>query len=548
MPVSTQIEAFEANSLTKSSTSTVQPGRLDKIRAYCAASEDEIAQALLIVLVPVVILESIFRSVSKGLWFDEILTKFVSGQPNVSGIWNLLTHGVDGHPPGIYLIEHFVGRLGGNERIVFRLPSIAAFVCVMLIVYSFVKRRMGGMIAFISAAALLLTTAFDPFAFEARSYGVMLACIAVAVLCYEKADSKKWAVFFALALAAGVSMHFYASLAFFPFGLAELTLWYTERKFRPQVWLAFVVGALPILAFWPILNAQRVLFGAHFWATPTFWNFAKSLGEVLRVIPSFSFGIYAAGFLYLLYLGLTGEFNEKSAGVPGRGFTLPEVALTLGFLAMPVVTYAVAKATHGALSGRYLTTTTLGISLGLSLILSRLKKPAVLSIGVFILCMFVFQEGAQWRFVFRPREVKDLMEAPSQLARQMDVPVVISNGLVYLPAWRQGNDEYKSRLVFLADPDEQIAASGSDTTTRILMVLKDYLPIHVQTFSEFSQAHRKFLLFSNGDAQDYWPRWLVERGYSARAIAVEPSTRSIMEYSADPPKSILFLVDLDQHN
>lgn len=508
-------------------------------------SEEDFARTLLIILVPIVLAEALLHAVSKGLWFDELLTVIVSRQPHVAGIWNFLTHGVDGHPPGMYLVERLMGKLGGNERITLRLVPIAAFISVMLSMFVFIRRRVGGVVALISAFALLLTIAFDPLAFEARSYGLMVAAIAVALLCYDRADSIIGALLFGLSLAAATSLHFYAVFAFCPFGLAELAYVATQRKIRTQVWAGFVAGMLPYLAFWPILNVQRVLYGAHFWAKPTFWNLARSLGEMLQMTTSFSFGLYVAAIVYLLYSAITGRIGARPANAPGPGFALPDIILTMGFLGIPTVTWIGAEIAHGGMTGRYLVTATLGISLALGLLLSRLERPAIFSVGIFLLCMFVFQEGAFWKYVLRPHENRDPMQVSSQVSKDLNVPVVISNGLVFLPVWYHADDSLKSHLVFLADPEELNAVSGTDTPALILITLKNHLPIHVESFPEFSRIHRKFLLYSSGDALDYWPRWLLQRGYSLRAIDIEGRTATLTEEGPDPSKAIVYLVDLD---
>jgi len=523
-----------------------RPSKLDGIRSFFKTSEEDLARALFILLFALVLFETLFRAISTTLWFDEILTIFISSQAHVSGIWDLLKHGVDGHPPGIYLIEHVMGKLGGNDFIKFRLPSIAAFLCVMTCLFVFLRRRAGGLVAVISVAAILLTNLYDPFSFAARSYCLMVACIAVALLSYERANSRIWAFIFAMSLAAASSLHFYGVLSFFPFGLAELTVLATERRFRTKVWLGFLAGVLPYFFFWPILSEMRSLYGAHFWAAPTFWNFALSLGELLHLAPSFSFAIFAATLFYLIYLTYTRNIGARPAQASGLGFSLPDVALTFGFFTLPVVTLVFAKIAHGGLTSRYILSTALGISLALSLVLSRVKKPALLSVGLFILGMFAYQEAALWRFVLKAREIQDPMQASLQEGRERNLPVVISNGDLFLPAWYRATDEFKSYLYFLADPQEQYSASGGDTTALVLLNLKNYAPIHVETFPDFAQNHRSFLLFSNGDAEDSWPRWLVQRGYSVRAISIGPPNKAVMEDTPDLPKNILYLVDLDE--
>lgn len=510
-------------------------------------SAEAVARTLFRFLIPVLIIEILFRSISRGLWFDEILTKFVSGQAHISGLWNLLVQGVDGHPPGNYLIERMMGKLWGNERVVYRLPALVAFVCVFSCMFSFIRQRAGSLIALVSVSALLVTNLFDPFAFEARSYGLMIACMAFAILCYARAESKGWAFLFALSLAAASSMHFYAALAFFPFGLAELTYCITKREFRTRIWLAFVAGVIPYVAFWPILRAQRVLYGEHFWATPTFATFATSLAELASLRTSFSLAIFTTALCYLIYSVFSEEFRRPE-NARAEGYSTVEAALILGFFAMPLVTFAAAKIGHGGLAGRYVTVTDLGICLGLSLFLSRMKKPAIVSVGLLVFCMFLFQEVRYWEDVFKPHAIKDPMAVSAEMSERMDIPLVISNGLVFLPLWQRANEQLKPHLYFLADPKEQVLASGSDTTTLLLITLKNFAPVQVESFPDFSRVHRKFLLYSNGDRQDLWPRWLVKHGYFPRAVSIENPDIGVVDDGPDPAKAILYLVDLDEHN
>jgi hypothetical protein len=363
-------------------------------------------------------------------------------------------------------------------------------------------------------------------------------------MCYERVDSKLWASIFALCLAAACSTHFYAALSFFPFGLAELTYTATKRKFRPQVWIGFVVGVVPYFFFWPILNEQRLL-GAHFWSPATFWIFAQSLGELLHLAPGFTFVIFASLSIYVVGLIYAEYRKERPASPSGVGFSLPDLALTLGFLTIPFVTYALTKIGGGGLRGRYMVTATLGICLVLSQILSRLKRPTILFAGILILCMFAFQEGVHWRFVLWPREVKDPMQVPWQLGENMNLPLVVSSHVAFLPAWHRASDTVKSHLFNLADPQIELQATGNDSGALNMLGVATYFPVNAQTFSEFAPVHRNFLLYSDGDPDDYWPRWLAGQGYSLRVINVEsPSVGEAVD-APGPPKGILYYVDLD---
>jgi 4-amino-4-deoxy-L-arabinose transferase-like glycosyltransferase len=305
---STQSVTFEGEGSIALGADIIQPehGNGEGIRTVRRTSDEDLARALFILLIPIVLIDVLFRALSRALWFDEILTKLVSSQPNVEAMWYRLSHGVTSHPPTFYLIEHVIAGVGGNDRITFRLVSIAAFLCVMMCMFIFVRRRTGGLIAVISASALLLTHLYNFYAFEARPYAVMAACIAIALLCYDRVDSWAGAALFAVCLVAASSLNFYAGLSFFPFGLAELVRFVTERKFRPLVWLGFLAGLLPYIPFWPLLREQKLLFGVHSFGAPSLFGLAKSLGDLMRLDAYFASALFGATLSYLIYLAFSG--------------------------------------------------------------------------------------------------------------------------------------------------------------------------------------------------------------------------------------------------
>ncbi len=59
---------------------------------------------------------------------------------------------------------------------------------------------------------------------------------------------------------------------------------------------------------------------------------------------------------------------------------------------------------------------------------------------------------------------------------------------------------------------------------------------------EFARQHDRFLLFSNGDEFDYWPRSLVRKGYTLQMLDTDlPLERPGGRYL--PKKNTLYLVD-----
>ncbi len=129
--------------------------------------------------------------------------------------------------------------------------------------------------------------------------------------------------------------------------------------------------------------------------------------------------------------------------------------------------------------------------MALSLFLTRLKRPAVLAVGLSFLCMFTIQEAIHWRLsLVRERSIRDSLVPAEKVAKNMGLPLVVSNGLQYLPIWYNADADGKSRTFFLADPEEQVATAGTDTSTLLPITLKDYVPVECHVLARVRAAAR----------------------------------------------------------
>jgi uncharacterized membrane protein len=132
------------------------------------------------------VVRNLIRAASKPLWFDELLTQAVSRQPNLSAIWNVLKNGVDGNPPLFYLIERVASKVVSNEMIAYRIVPALAFACIVICIYAFVRRRSGASVALICTVLLFVTPLSNKYALEARPYSLLAACLAIALVCYQR--------------------------------------------------------------------------------------------------------------------------------------------------------------------------------------------------------------------------------------------------------------------------------------------------------------------------------------------------------------------------
>ncbi len=152
-----------------------------------------------------------------------------------------------------------------------------------------------------------------------------VACIAFALVCYQRVPSPLWTVLLAISLALAQSLHYLAVLAMVPFGLAEVVHFLETRKFRWPVWAALVVGASPLLLFWKLIAANKAYYGAHFWAHLPFSAIPRAYGELLETSSQLGAGIAAVALAGILGTALwpraakTDGARREEQGAGGSG-------------------------------------------------------------------------------------------------------------------------------------------------------------------------------------------------------------------------------------
>ena len=253
------------------------------------------------ILIAYAIVRSLFAAASKPFWYDEVSTIILARQRTISAIWRALAHAADGQPPSFYIVERAAVALVQNPHIAFRLPSIFGFACALLCIFRFVRQRSGGVYALFCAAILLVTVLYDPYAIEARPYSLLVACVAIALLCYQRAPEAGWLVLMGISLAAAEALHYYAVFALVPFGLAEIAVFLKTRRLRPGVWLALACELVPLAVDWPLLLAAKRSFGPHIWDPPTLRHIGSIYGWLFHISQyDWRLALAAAAILALL--------------------------------------------------------------------------------------------------------------------------------------------------------------------------------------------------------------------------------------------------------
>jgi hypothetical protein len=488
----------------------------------------KIIYGLMVLLLIYVVVRSMFAAAGKPFWFDELCTLTVATQGTWKGILGALRALVDSHPPLFYKIEHWAWGLSPNKEIALRLPSILAFPCVLVCVFVYVKKLSGETVALLCAAFLLMTSLFQYYATEARGYSMVAACIAFALVCYQRVPAPLWTALLAMSLALAESLHFMAIIPMAAFGVAETVFSCKAREIRWSVWAALAAGALPLALLWSSLAKLGAYYGPGLY--DRFFQFSAIphiYGEILESGTEFGFGFAGLLFSGILLALLQRGTQVNKAGEKAK--QLAEAACLLAFIALPFVGYfLLVRVAHSGFEGRYTVYSALGMALSSGYILSRAKSRDLAVLATFVLCVVSVHELHFWRSVRKNiKDVNSVGAAAEQFiasAGYNELSVVVPELLSYVQITHySGSQTASDRLLCLTRIPIDKNGHWNDTADKSIDVLKLYIPLRTSDFSEFAAAHREFLVYveEKDPGRDRLTPYLSKDGWTLQTVALD---------------------------
>jgi 4-amino-4-deoxy-L-arabinose transferase-like glycosyltransferase len=367
---------------------------------------------------------------------DEFFTYYIARAHGLGGLWRALKTGAEQTPPLSHVLSRVCIELFGNTRLAIRLPEVIAYLGASLCLYAFVQHRSSRLIGLV-AMLIPSVTATYTYAFQARSYALVLAFAALALLCWQRTGSGDRGLpvaGLAIALALAVASNYYAVLLLLPLGLGQAVRNFRARRLDPSVVLAFGGALVPLVLFLPLIEASRK-YSAHFYAKatwrdsadffafltdtsllPTNWFVAHDrallaltlvaaatvvlvaprlptrgsrvllLGVAIGIVPLVGlfasdplFGVTSLylheGAVAVLVLGLAGYvvWRARSGRLAGPSVPPDELVAAVGLVLLPLATVVLAKAATGAFQFRYALPAILGVAILLALALYRLE-------------------------------------------------------------------------------------------------------------------------------------------------------------------------------
>jgi len=442
----------------------------------------------------------------KLMWNDELYTYYIARLPSMHHVWNALMARGEQTPPLLFAITRLSFRLFGVNHVSIRLPEILAFWMMTACLYALVRRRMSAISALCAAAFPLVTMAF-PYAYEARSYGLVLGFAALALLSWQAATSIAGRarvlvlVCLAASLAAAVSSHYYGVFVLGPLAFGEAVRTITRRRLDIAVWAALAISVVPLAWHLPLIKAGTAYSGA-FWSPPQWINLPDFYQDLLfpALVP-----VAAILTLAAIYHAV---FGHGPSPIDDERRTLPlhELAAIGGFVLIPLASLVLAKLVTGAFVNRYALPSVIGMSVlaGLATELAFRRRPALrVLVAACLAGWFVLSQA---RELVQPTVVS-VPVTPASVARpaqwvaalrDQDLPVVVADPHTFIVLSHYGAPGITSRLVYLADPDRALKVLGHNSIERgMLDLLQPWFHLNVVRFGPFVAEHTRFLVLGN---------------------------------------------------
>ena len=422
------------------------------------------------------VLTAIFSARRTQFWYDEVLTVTTASQGSLKGIWTALTYGADANPPFFYVVERSASRFFSDPEVGFRISSILALAIAVSAMFFFALPRIGPVGASIVSVSLLFTTLYRDYTIDARPYVMVSACVALALVAWQRADGRRALVSLGILCLVAESLHYYAIYAIAAIAFGEAVRSARLRRFRPLVWIAFSAALVPPVLCWPLLARARQVYSAHFWAQPDITDVPRVYMQVL--------GFPGAVIMALMLIAgfgphlLAWRRNPKLRS----SFNPEECAAAIALIFVPLIGILVAKISQGGMAPRYGLSAVLGASIAVGHITSRASRIAV-AVLLVLVAVAGAQQAHQWQEfrespLARSGNIAEVLKGMLRESGNGGIPVVVSSGLDYLPIAYYGPRPFDPSIVSLLDPEKAVAYQKTDSVEVGLRLLNRYWPLN----------------------------------------------------------------------
>jgi hypothetical protein len=462
------------------------------------------------------------RAAYRPFWYDELETWHIARMPTIRAMWAANTGGIDNNVLLMHLFVRLAHAVFGPGHLATRLPALFGFWVVMLALYLFLRCRLPVPYALIGMIFPMLTFAWT-YAFEARAYGIVLACAGVALVAWQNvADDRHRRlslVAIALSMAVALACHPFAILLALPFGLGEAIRSLERRRIDIPVWIAFAIAA-PVTLVYPLILAPTLHIDLHE-LQPTYSSLPNFYDTAFKnaITPLLGAGAFA-------YLLLRLDRREREPKEIKPVFSWHESAALLGFAIAPAILICVMMRSKNMIFfPRYGLISVVGVSGWLALMLFRATGTSRRA-GWVILTVLL-----GWIVMARGREAASAMYDPrAQFEERVPIlikaladgrPVLTDDPVLFVETdFYAPRDEVRRLTYVELDRNFRRRYKYQDLSDQLIEYHSHYTPLqaNVESWESYSQRNPQFLFHAHGGYQALYDL-LLQSGWQLKLLS-----------------------------
>jgi hypothetical protein len=293
-------------------------------------------------------------------------------------------------------------------------------------------------------------------------------------------------------------------------GLGELARAWARRKMDWLVLGALLLGVSVILLYLPAMRAGIAAYAGNAWSRPRLFSVPLAYSDLLGplLLPLCGCFLLICAFWTIRRWSSPGTKGEQVWEAPR-----PEAVVALALQFLPVIAVAAAASVGGVFVSRYASPCLAGFCL-MAACQFRTIQPA----SRMLPALYLAGDALQRTRLPLPLSNQQWFVAARA---QADLPIVIDDARTYLQQTRDAPSDISPRLHFLADRERAQRAANSSSGTTGLLMLRPWVPLHVDNPDAFLETHRRFYLFGTTWVDSWLRPYLLERGASLRLVSTD---------------------------
>lgn len=435
------------------------------------------------------------------LWHDELFTYYIAKSTSFNQLITYIRL-LDLNPPLGYVLTGITQRLFGDSAVATRLPAILSFFVASMACLYFLARRIGLLWATFS----ILLVWYSPclyFATQARPYALVIAFFSITLVSWDAAirSTSNRNVALAGIVVGNVGMmlsHVFAIFSIGPFILAEMVRWYQTRRADWALWTCMLLPLSLVASYIPLMNRfQAEAFPLQFQGGPK---------KIVVFFYKWVFLNICPGLLAALIAALATMATSPKADSKARGFAAAHTGLFIGFLLPPVLINMMLMRTHGAFWERYCLTSAVAVYIATgSFVAYKLAAGRFAALVASLVLIAISLSN----YIVTPYMDKQararVLHAINFDTFHEDLPMVAASGVTFVEMDHNESSRFDKRFYYLTNRAAALQY-GHATIFEGLAVEKNYFPFrgHVDSYSDFIQNHRHFLVIGTLLDQEDW--------------------------------------------